>query len=260
MSKPPIGALWGTPFLLLAVLKLTAVGGGVDGVKLCILLFELPLLLLLISASDPWSISLHIFLFLKFFDVPAILQPREQKVKESRRLRSQTRQVFVTPLPGLGWGLSFKKTILALFMIYVWTPVISKYFWISETLITSWYDDLLIWIALWSLWNERHSEQRAPFVQSRQYMLHSLLWASAWSLHWTKKLVCNRGLSHGGHLLLISSSSSSGPPPPMILLFLGLNSLTVSSSWWSWLLLLIIIMINGKGQNKWNFLPGRKKT
>jgi len=30
------------------------------------------------------------------------LQPREQKLKESRRLRSQTWQVLVTPLPGLG--------------------------------------------------------------------------------------------------------------------------------------------------------------
>lgn len=30
------------------------------------------------------------------------LQPREQKEKESRRPRSQTRQVLVTPLPGRG--------------------------------------------------------------------------------------------------------------------------------------------------------------
>lgn len=36
------------------------------------------------------------------FKIDFTLQPREQKVKESRRLRSQTRQVFVTPLPGLG--------------------------------------------------------------------------------------------------------------------------------------------------------------
>lgn len=73
------------------------------------------------------------------------LQPREQKEKESRRLRSQTRQVLVTPFPGLGWGLSFKNTILALLIMYVWTPVISMYFCISATLITSWYDDLLIY-------------------------------------------------------------------------------------------------------------------
>lgn len=30
------------------------------------------------------------------------LQPREQNRKESRRLRSQTSQVLVTPFPGLG--------------------------------------------------------------------------------------------------------------------------------------------------------------
>lgn len=72
------------------------------------------------------------------------LQPREQKVKESRRVRWQMRQVLVTPLPGLGWGLSFKNTILALFIMYVWTPLMSRNFWISETLTTSWYDDLLI--------------------------------------------------------------------------------------------------------------------
>lgn len=47
-------------------------------------------------------------------------------------------------------------------------------------------------------------------MQSRQYILHSLLCAVAWSLHWPKKLVCNRGRSHSGHLL----SSSSFPPPP----------------------------------------------
>lgn len=72
------------------------------------------------------------------------MQPREQNLKESRRLLSQTWQVFVTPLPGLGCGLSFKKTTLALLIMYVWTEEMSKYFWISFTLITSWYDDLLI--------------------------------------------------------------------------------------------------------------------
>lgn len=79
------------------------------------------------------------------------------------------------------------------------------------------------WMALWPLWNERQAEQRAPFMQSKQYILLSLLWASAWSLHWTKKLVWRRGRSHGGHLIssLLSASSppSAGPPPPYIFIY-----------------------------------------
>lgn len=47
-------------------------------------------------------------------------------------------------------------------------------------------------------------------MQSKQYILHSLLWESACDLHGTKKLSFRRGFSHGGHLL----SSSSGPPAP----------------------------------------------
>lgn len=67
------------------------------------------------------------------------------------------------------------------------------------------------WIARWSLWKLRQSEQRGPLKQSKQNMLHSLLCAAAWSLHWPKKLVWSRGPSHGGHLL--SSSSPPSPPP-----------------------------------------------
>lgn len=66
------------------------------------------------------------------------------------------------------------------------------------------------WIARWSLWWWRQREQRAPFTQSKQYILHSLLCESAWNLHWIKNLSFNRGFNHGGHLF----SSSSGPPAP----------------------------------------------
>lgn len=66
------------------------------------------------------------------------------------------------------------------------------------------------WMTWWSLWCTRQREQRAPFIQSKQYILHSLLWASVCNLQWTKKLSSNRGFNHGGHLL----SSSSGPPAP----------------------------------------------
>jgi hypothetical protein len=45
------------------------------------------------------------------------LQPREQKRNVSRRLRSQTSQVLVTPLPGLGCGRSFRNTTRALLMM-----------------------------------------------------------------------------------------------------------------------------------------------
>ena len=45
------------------------------------------------------------------------LQPREQNRNESRRLRSQTSQVLVTPFPGLGWGRSLRKTTLALLIM-----------------------------------------------------------------------------------------------------------------------------------------------
>lgn len=69
------------------------------------------------------------------------------------------------------------------------------------------------WIILCSLWEERHAEQRAPFTQSKQYILHSLLWESAWTLHWTKKRVLRSGCSHEGHLLFSSSSSFSLTTP-----------------------------------------------
>lgn len=53
-------------------------------------------------------------------------------------------------------------------------------------------------------------------MQSKQYILHSLLWESAWTLQWTKKLVWRSGRSHGGHLFSPWSSwlSSKPPPPP----------------------------------------------
>lgn len=72
------------------------------------------------------------------------LQPREQKRKESRRLLQHISQVFVTPLPILGWGLSLRNTIFALLIIYVWTQEMSINFCISFTLTTLWYEDLLI--------------------------------------------------------------------------------------------------------------------
>ena len=56
------------------------------------------------------------------------MHPREQKRKVSRRLRSQTSQVLVTPLPGLGCGRSFRNTTRALLMMYVCTPVMSSTF------------------------------------------------------------------------------------------------------------------------------------
>lgn len=143
MINPPIGALWGIPFLRLAV----RVGGGVDGLKLCTLLLIFPWLLLLYESSESNAamfIPSCLFFLWKFFDVPTIcihnrhlfplsynfltyqteegkymytLQPREQKRKESTRLRSQTSQVLVTPFPGLGCGLSLRKTILALLIM-----------------------------------------------------------------------------------------------------------------------------------------------
>lgn len=74
------------------------------------------------------------------------LQPSEQKRNESRRLLQQISQVFVTPLPILGWGLSLRKTIFALLIIYVWTQEMSMNFCISFTLTTLWYEDLRICI------------------------------------------------------------------------------------------------------------------
>ena len=64
------------------------------------------------------------------------------------------------------------------------------------------------WMALWSWWEARQRAQRAPLKQSKQNILHSLLWALGWFLHWPKNLVSKSGLSHGGHLL---SSSSFTP-------------------------------------------------
>ena len=73
------------------------------------------------------------------------LQPKEQNLKESRRLLQQISHVLVTPFPGLGCGLSFKNTIFALLIMYVWTHDMSMYFWISLTLTTLWYEERLIY-------------------------------------------------------------------------------------------------------------------
>jgi len=119
-----MGDLWGIPFLRFAERKLADVRGGVDGEKLGNFRPWLPLLLY--ESSDSDAAIAHIFfsgdcllIFGKFFDVPTILHPREQKRKESRRLRSHTSQVLVTPFPGRGCGLSFKNTTLALLIMYV---------------------------------------------------------------------------------------------------------------------------------------------
>lgn len=49
-------------------------------------------------------------------------------------------------------------------------------------------------------------------MQSKQYMLHSLLWESTWNLHCRKNLVFSRGFNHGGHLSPFMTSSSSSRP------------------------------------------------
>lgn len=78
MNNPPIGALCGIPFLLLAALKLATVGGGVDGVKLWLLRARRWLPKQYESSESDTDIikcffSDEIFLFLsKFFDVPTI--------------------------------------------------------------------------------------------------------------------------------------------------------------------------------------------
>lgn len=68
------------------------------------------------------------------------------------------------------------------------------------------------WMEWWSLWKARQREQSGPSMQSKQYILHSLLCESACFLHCTKNLSLSRGLSHGGNCKLLSSSS--GPPAP----------------------------------------------
>lgn len=51
------------------------------------------------------------------FEKITTLHPREQNLKETRRLLQQISQVFVTPFPGLCCGLSFRKTIFALLIM-----------------------------------------------------------------------------------------------------------------------------------------------
>lgn len=81
MMNPPIGALWGIPFLRLAILWFGAVGGGVDGLKLWTFLLTLrrpwtARLLLLYESSESSdtmeAILSFFFSFTKFFDVPTI--------------------------------------------------------------------------------------------------------------------------------------------------------------------------------------------
>ncbi|BAT12187.1 Os10g0574750 [Oryza sativa Japonica Group] len=125
-------------------------GGGVDGVKLLLAgevelseseveamawawrsLFLLAAVAVAVAAAvAAWG------------EQPTTLQPREQKRKLSRRLRLQTSQMLATaPLPALCWGRSLRNTTRALLMTYVCTPPMSMNLWMSDTLITSWYDD-----------------------------------------------------------------------------------------------------------------------
>lgn len=76
--------------------------------------------------------------------VKLTLQPSEQKRNMSKRLLPQTWQTLDPPLPDLGCGRSFRNKTFALFITYVCTSSIFNTFSISETLTTSWYDDLLI--------------------------------------------------------------------------------------------------------------------
>jgi len=113
------------------------------------------------------------------------LQPREQNLKESRRLLQQISQVFVTPLPILGWGLSLRNTIFALLIIYVWTQAMSMNFCISFTLTTLWYEDLRIckfWFFSLTLQLKNREIEEEKKKKKRYWT-----WTTRWSLCLTKQ-------------------------------------------------------------------------
>lgn len=95
----------------------------------------------------------------RLWELPT-LHPKEQKRKGSNRFLLHISHKWELLLPPLTaalllvlswfWGLSFRKRTLALLITYVWTPLISKTFWISVTLTTSWYEDLLICICTYT--------------------------------------------------------------------------------------------------------------
>jgi len=92
-----------------------------------------------------------------------------------------------------------------LFYYQIFTELGQIESWIpNQTQLTDLKQKIGTWIVLCCLWEARQTEQRAPLLQSKQYILHSLLCESEWTLHWTKKLVWRSGCNHGGHL--ISSS------------------------------------------------------
>jgi hypothetical protein len=84
------------------------------------------------------------------------LHPREQKRKESGRLRQQISQVLVTPLPGLACGRPLRNTILALLITYVCTWEMSISFPTSDTRITLWYDERRICMPIYHIYVMNH--------------------------------------------------------------------------------------------------------
>lgn len=77
MISPPKGARCGIPFLRLAIRRFTADRGGVDGVKLLLIMssffLSLPILELLYESSESERLFVQSFLFLlKFFEIPEI--------------------------------------------------------------------------------------------------------------------------------------------------------------------------------------------
>ena len=112
------------------------VGGCYSHMKRMIELWTMYMLIMIYyeqcEAKWEWNISLT-------------LHPKEQNLNGSSKLLPQISQMWETPFPDFGCGLSFRNNTLALFITYVCTPLISNTFWISATLTTSWYEDLLIY-------------------------------------------------------------------------------------------------------------------
>ena len=124
-----------------------------------------------------------------------ILHLREQKQNWSLHALLQDLHAF-SVFVGFGWGLSLKKITRDPLMMYVCTPLVSKYLWTSCAFTTSWYTYLLICSTSCVSWSLRQCWQKGLQPQVVQKKVQSLFLACLCFSHTWKKSLFTSSKSH----------------------------------------------------------------
>ena len=124
-----------------------------------------------------------------------ILHLREQKQKGSLVARLHVLQAFRV-LVGFNWGRSLKKMTRDPLMMYVWTPLVSKYLLTSWAFTTSWYTYLRICNTSWQLWSFKQCWQNGLHPQVMQKKVQSFFFECLCFSHGWKKSLLTSSKSH----------------------------------------------------------------